>query len=213
MSLKDLLRTTKGGTATNIASVEQKIAEAQEWVITSQKAANASALDAESGDDAAVKWDKRARAALMDAQDRLAALSGALHEAKERQQLKADIEAEEARLKGWRETEKLANQRHKLATDLQVGIENLEATFQELLKVNTKQVRACPDMKGAKGGTAVIELLGAFRLYFVKHGMKWAQSGWVWGPDKIKPLVQVIEESNTVMLANQDRLKNKDVAA
>ena len=213
MTLKDLLKPLKGGDPATVASIEQKIAEAQELVITCQKDANASALEAEDGGDAAIKRAKKAREALMDAQTRLSSLSGALHEARERQRLKSDAEAEDARLKGWKETERLAAQRRKLAIDLQVGIENLAATFDEFLKVNAKQVTACPDIKGAKAGTAVHELLGAFRLYFVKQGMGWAQDAWVWGPDKIKSLAETIEESNAVMLANQDRLKNKDEAA
>ena len=213
MTLKDLLKPLKGGDPATVASIEQKIAEAQELVITCQKDANASALEAEDGGDAAIKRAHKAREALMDAQTRLSSLSGALHEARERQRLKTDADAEAVLLKGWKETERLAAQRRKLAIDVQVGIENLVSTFDELLKVNVQQVAACPDIKGAKAGTAAHELLGAFRLYFVKQGMGWAQDAWVWGPDKIKSLAETIEESNAVMLANQDRLKNKDEAA
>ena len=213
MSLKDLLTPTKGGDPATVVSIEQKIAEAQELVTTCQKEANASALEAEDGGDAAIKRAKVARDALVDAQSRLTSLSGALHEARQRQQSRVDADVEASRLKAWKETSRLATQRRKLAIDLQVAIENLDATFKEFLDVNAKQVAACPDLKGAKAGTAVPDLLAALRLYFVKTGMSWAQTGWVWGPDKIKPLAQVIEESNAVMLANQDRLKNKDVAA
>jgi hypothetical protein len=210
MSLKDLLSPTKGGDPATVASIESKIAEAQELVVTSQKEANASALEAETGGDTAIKRAKVTHDSLMNAQTRLTSLSGALHEARERQQHKTDAAAEAIRLKAWKETERLATQRRKLAIDLQVAIENLDTTFKDFLDVNAKQVAACPDLKGAKAGTAVPDLLGAFRLYFVKQGMGWAQPAWAWGPDSIKPLVQTIDESNAVMLANKDR---KDVAA
>jgi hypothetical protein len=213
MSLKDLLTPTKGGDPATVAAIERKIAEAQELVVTSQREANVSALEAESGDGTAIKRAKVAHNVLMDAQTRLTSLSGALHEARERQQTRVDADAEAVRLKAWKETTRLATQRRKLAIDLQVAIENLDTTFKEFLEVNAKQVVACPDLKGAKAGTAVPDLLGAFRLYFVKQGMGWAQPGWIWGPDSIKPLVQTIEDSNALMLANQGRFKNKDVAA
>ena len=205
MALKDLLKPLKGGDAATVASIERKISEAQELLMSCQKEANAAALEAEDGGDAAIKRAKQARAALIGAQDRLDTLAGALFEARERQQREEQADAQTVRVKGWKETERLANQRHKAAIELQVAVENIGAKYEELLELNAKQVAACPDIRGAKGGTAVPELLGAFRLYFVKQGMAWAQPDWVWGPDKIRPLAQIVEESNAVMLANQNK--------
>jgi hypothetical protein len=215
MALKDLLNPLTGGDPTTVAAIERKVAQAQELLNTCIREANATALEAEVGGDASIKRADAARDALTDAQTRLASLSGALLEARSRQQLKQDAEVEAAQMKGWKETERLAKQRQRLAVELQVAVENLNGTFLELLDVNAKQVAACPDIKGARAGTTEPELLGAFRLYFVKQGMAWAQDAWVWGPDRIKPLLTVIETSNAVMLANQTRAsaKAKDHAA
>ncbi|MBT4020748.1 MAG: hypothetical protein HOE62_22555 [Alphaproteobacteria bacterium] len=213
MALKDLLNPLIGGDPTTVAAIERKVAQAQELLNTCDREANATALEAEVGGDASIKRADAARDALNEARTRLASLSGALLEARSRQQLKQDAEVEAAQMKGWRETERLAKQRQRLAVELQVAVENLNGTFLELLDVNAKQVAACPDITGAKAGTTEPELLGSFRLYMVKLGMDWAQDAWVWGPDRIKTLVTVIEDSNAVMLANQTRAKRKDHAA
>jgi hypothetical protein len=205
MALKDLLKPTKGGNPATVASIEAKISEAQELVITCQKDANASALEAEDSGTEAAKRAKVARDALINAQNRLSALSGMLHEARERQLLKAEAEDAEQRAKRWKETARLAKQRKKLAIELQVSVENIQAKLQEFLEVNAQQLAACPDLKGGRAGTAVPDLIGSFRLYFVKAGMPWVKPDWVWGVDKIKPLADVIEESNTVMLSAQHR--------
>lgn len=209
MALKDLLRPTKGGTAANVVSIESKIAEAQELVITCQKEANASALEAEDGGDAAIKRSNQARAALMDAQDRLSSLSGALHEARERKQNQEQADAAATRARSWKDTEALAKKRQKLGLEVQVIIENLIAKSEELTQAGIDMHKTAPDT-GNKLHNSMLappHIEAAIRLQMVKRGLSWANS-WPWGPETIVTLEDRVREGNDAVLNLRDNEEN-----
>ena len=206
MSLKDLIRPTKGGDAKTVAAIEQKIASAQELLIVCQKEANASTLEAEDGGDAAIKRAKQAREALMDAQTRLGSLSGALLEARERQSLREQADADTARAKSWKETERLAKKRQDLGVELQVLIENLIAKYGELTQAGIELHATAPD-PGNKLHNSMLapsHTEAAFRLHMVKMGLSWANS-WPWGADTIVSLKDRVKEGNEAILSRRDK--------
>ena len=206
MALKDLLKPTKGGNAKTVAAIEQKISEAQELVLTCQKDANASALEAEDGGDAAIKRAEQAREALMDAQTRLGTLSGALHEARERQQLQEQADLEAVRTKNWKETERLARQRQKLGVELQVLIENLVAKFDELKQASIEMHQTAPDPGNRLHNSMLspVHIEASFRLHMVKLGLSWANS-WPWGIETIVSLTDRVKEGNDAILNRRDK--------
>ena len=206
MSLKDLLKPTKGGNARTVASIEQKITQAQELVITCQKEANTSALEAEDGGDAVIKRAKQAREALMDAQNRLGSLSGALMEARARQTLREHADADSARAKSWKETERLAKRRHDLGVEIQVLIENLIAKYGELTLAGIEMHKTAPD-PGNKLHNSMLapsHIESSFRLHMVKMGLSWANS-WPWGADTIVTLSERVTLGNDAILSRRDK--------
>lgn len=191
-----------------IIVIEEKIALAQTELETTQVDANSAYLIAEDTEsDAATKQADKARAAVVDAQDRLARLNGALLQARQLEQTACDTATAEQTADAWRSTKRLVDDYMTKAVKIETTLINLSNDYKELEKMSEDLFIIAPVRSGKlrSAGLGNGQIEKSFRLHMVKLGHPWAVQ-YLWNKADIPAFSDMMKNSvKSVMAFKQEQ--------
>jgi hypothetical protein len=175
-----------------VADLEQQLADLEPVIEAAEAEAGRLILDSAPPADCAAAVEKITRH-----RAERTALTAALDQARSRDDAAAAAEIAKTTTAAWQETEKMLEQRKRLAEGMEADILHLADRMIELREINATIWKTCPVRLGSihNTGLAIANVEHSVRLYMRKQGFKWA-ADYSLGVDRIPTITDTVRETN-----------------